>query len=38
MESWQMAVGASELARLELGGGSLGIGNLGLRHREKEQT
>lgn len=38
MESWQMAVGASELRRLELGGGNLRIGNLGVRPREREQT
>lgn len=31
-----MVVGVSELVRFELGGGSLGIGNLGLRYREKE--
>lgn len=38
MESWQMAVGAGELRRLEVGGGSLRTGNLGVRPREREQT
>lgn len=38
MESWQMAVGTSEPGRLEWGGGSLKVGNLGVRHREREQT